>query len=173
MAKANDKIDEADNNAYYAQHLAERKARQRRAWRAVPREIRAVRDLDALYRRLSFISPRSDEIQRQLRHIEAEIDARALREHPEPPDLRGFVYLVCCGDRYKIGRTRDVAKRLRSLQTAASLPLVLVASAAVEDSAASEAELHRRYAHRRTHGEWFALTPDDLAAIVAEIGALL
>jgi Meiotically Up-regulated Gene 113 (MUG113) protein len=37
-----------------------------------------------------------------------------------------------------------------------------------EDMAATEAELHLRFATKRLRGEWFSLTPEDLALIAQD-----
>lgn len=68
------------------------------------------------------------------------------------PDRSGFTYLIRCGHFFKIGRARDVEKRLRGMQ----LPeYELIGSAR---DAALERVLHRRFRHCRSRGEWFALT---------------
>lgn len=66
----------------------------------------------------------------------------------------GFVYFVQLGDGdIKIGFATDVAKRIRSLQTACSVPLMLLC--AVEGSVALERTLHTRLGKDRRVGEWF------------------
>jgi hypothetical protein len=40
----------------------------------------------------------------------------------------------------------------------------------VSDAIAIEKALHQRYTHRRQGGEWFALAPEDIAAITRELG---
>lgn len=97
------------------------------------------------------------------------IDSRTVRitdlRHQERP---GFVYVLSCEARYKIGAARDVSKRVANLQTGAPAPLRIVWAAEVRDMFATERALHTRFAHRHIAGEWYALTPDDLASIAQE-----
>lgn len=77
----------------------------------------------------------------------------------------GCVYLVeATGiDKVKIGFATNLADRLRNLQTACPVPLKLLAVVAGGDEV--ELELHRRFAHLRSHGEWFFLTTEVRNAI--------
>lgn len=66
------------------------------------------------------------------------------------------VYLIRAESRprrLKIGLSDDPARRLRSLQVGSPVPLTLLAH--VLGSREKERYLHRRFAHLRSHGEWF------------------
>ncbi|MEU2415144.1 GIY-YIG nuclease family protein [Streptomyces sp. NPDC013099] len=63
----------------------------------------------------------------------------------------------------KIGCTDNPERRLRHLQTGSPLPLQLLAL--FEGGYLVEAELHRRFADKRRHGEWFGLGPDPVEAV--------
>jgi Meiotically up-regulated gene 113 len=63
------------------------------------------------------------------------------------------VYFVRAGDAIKIGRTANLAARLRALATASAVPLELLA--AVPGGRELEARLHRRWRHLHLRGEWF------------------
>jgi hypothetical protein len=65
----------------------------------------------------------------------------------------------------KIGRARDVARRVRTLQTASAAPLVLLG--VIPGDGKVERRLHRRFAANRIRGEWFRATPELLAHIDA------
>lgn len=66
---------------------------------------------------------------------------------------------------YKIGRTGgDAHARLQRLRTTSPVALELVL---VLDHPLWEDVLHHHYREQRRHGEWFALTVPDLAAIAA------
>jgi hypothetical protein len=86
----------------------------------------------------------------------------ALRAQTSRP---GFVYVLACEGRYKLGASRNVRQRLRTLQTASPAPLELVWSADVPDMYGTERALHAQFAHRHIAGEWYALTPEDLQEI--------
>ena len=83
-------------------------------------------------------------------------------------DRAGFVYVIqdesgLC----KIGRTRDVSKRIRSLSTGCSSELKLVASWPCRDAGEYESILHETWRDVRVRGEWFALTDEDLRSLRA------
>jgi len=73
------------------------------------------------------------------------------------------IYLLRANDRIKIGYAEDVAARVKTLQTGSPVPLTLLA--AFPGDRATEAALHRRYAHLRVAGEWFRADPDLLTII--------
>lgn len=72
-----------------------------------------------------------------------------------------FIYFVLNQDSnaIKIGRTKNVKKRLRTLQTASPAKLKLIKSIRVEGSAADaqklEQSLHKQFNDFRLSGEWF------------------
>jgi predicted GIY-YIG superfamily endonuclease len=70
-----------------------------------------------------------------------------------------FVYFIQqgCGS-IKIGVSSDPEKRLKTMQTGTSKQLRLLISVPFEsrsEAFAIERELHSKYAHLRTRGEWF------------------
>lgn len=78
------------------------------------------------------------------------------------------VYFIqaIAGGPIKIGYARDVEKRLRDLQCGS--PFVLRVICTEEGGQKYEAQLHRRFAKWRLHGEWFRLEgelKDHLAAM--------
>lgn len=73
-------------------------------------------------------------------------------------DRSGFVYVVQDGSGLcKIGRAKDVEKRIRSLSTGSSSALTLIASWPCEDAGAREADLHLEWSKERVRGEWFRI----------------
>lgn len=57
---------------------------------------------------------------------------------------------------YKIGRTKDIKKRMKQLQTGASFPLILIHEFSTGDEESKlEKTIHRAFAHYKTQGEWF------------------
>lgn len=79
---------------------------------------------------------------------------------------KGFIYVASFGGYYKIGRTKDPSKRLRSL-VAVKFPetIQLRLRIAVDDSPTAEKALHAKYAGQRNRGEWFSITDLDLPEI--------
>lgn len=85
----------------------------------------------------------------------------------------GWVYFVVCVDlgRCKIGFTSGkVEKRIKSLQTGSPSQLVLLV--AHPGSTESERALHERFASSRVVGEWFDITPELRAYMVAALWAV-
>lgn len=76
----------------------------------------------------------------------------------------GFVYLMRSGRHYKIGLTISVGSRERQLAIQIPIPPTTIHSIETDDPRGVEAYWHRRFADKRGEGEWFDLTPDDIAA---------
>jgi hypothetical protein len=75
------------------------------------------------------------------------------------------VYFIRGGDAIKIGRTSNLAARLRSLATASAVPLELLAS--VPGGRMEETRLHRQWRHLHIRGEWFQAS-DELLCYIRE-----
>lgn len=93
------------------------------------------------------------------------VDAEPSQPTDYPPvQATGVVYLIKSGRYHKIGRSNDVGRR--SYEIALQLPekAVLVHSFETDDPAGIERYWHERFADRRQNGEWFVLTPKDVAA---------
>ena len=92
--------------------------------------------------------------------------SKFLKLRPEP--VPGYIYLVQAvkTDRFKIGRTVNVLKRLRDLQTSSPLEIRYVYHAYVQNMNLSELELHHRFSEQREIGEWFSFTKEDVQSCI-------
>lgn len=82
-----------------------------------------------------------------------------------PQPAEGFVYVMESAGIYKIGwAKRSPEKRRRDLQIGSAIPVNLVG--AIEGSLAIEHEWHQAFKDKRLHGEWFALTEEDVARVL-------
>jgi hypothetical protein len=86
---------------------------------------------------------------------------------PVRPAQPGFVYLLHAPllNYYKIGRTKDVNKRLANILL--PFPFHLVHSIATPDMIWAERHLHKHFAQKRLDGEWFTLGTDDVQWLCA------
>jgi hypothetical protein len=82
----------------------------------------------------------------------------------------GYVYVFRHGgdDQFKIGRTANVDKRLKQLQTGSPKSLTVFDVIETADAKDGEAFLHRRLAHKCLIGENFALTPDEMREAMSQ-----
>jgi hypothetical protein len=76
----------------------------------------------------------------------------------------GYVYMQRHGADYKIGYTTSLNKRGRQIQIELPQEIELVHSILTDDPTGVEAYWHKRFAVKRTRGEWFKLTKTDVAA---------
>lgn len=74
------------------------------------------------------------------------------------------VYLMLSGRHYRIGRSNHVGRR--SYEVAIRLPerLEVVHEIETDDPEGIEAYWYRRFAAQRANGDWFSLTPSEVAA---------
>ena len=75
----------------------------------------------------------------------------------------GYIYLIkdSSNETFKIGRIKDINKRIKTLQTGNCTELELIFSFKTDYAARLESMLHRRFEHYRLYNEWFRL-PEDI-----------
>jgi hypothetical protein len=83
----------------------------------------------------------------------------------------GCLYFVHCAaaDQFKIGFAHHLPARLADLQTGCPFPLALYRSVTCSSPASYEARAHEHFAAARRSGEWFAVTPPEIDAFIAEL----
>lgn len=67
--------------------------------------------------------------------------------------FKGYVYLISCGKYTKIGRARDVNKRLYQISTASPYEVSLLGAMEVENCVLLESILHSSFQDFRVKGE--------------------
>lgn len=99
-----------------------------------------------------------------------EISTGLLTETAVPPAkdppvvMKGFVYMIRSGDRYKIGQTANLGRRSDEIIRQQAVNAHLVHSIPTDDPVGIEHYWHERFADRRYKGEWFVLSREDVAA---------
>lgn len=84
----------------------------------------------------------------------------------------GFVYVVTDGELHKIGISKDVNKRIKSLQNANGREVNLCCAYWVGDAPVIEADIHAKYREHRQKGEWFDLNESQVREIAEMLEAL-
>lgn len=79
----------------------------------------------------------------------------------------GYVYLLGGEGYYKIGRSRNVSKRIRQLEIQLPWPVTVEHTIPCENHKVSERTLHDMFANNRANGEWFRLDDSDVDYIKA------
>ncbi|MGH8588878.1 MAG: GIY-YIG nuclease family protein [Gammaproteobacteria bacterium] len=83
---------------------------------------------------------------------------------PSAVQTFGFVYLIKASGHYKIGRTNALGRRERELAIQLPERSKTVHAIQTDDPSGIEAYWHRRFEAKRRNGEWFELSPEDIAA---------
>lgn len=80
------------------------------------------------------------------------------------PVVVGYVYLLKHGRHHKIGRSNSTGRRVYEIRLQMPERVDIVHEISTDDPEGIEAYWHRRFAAKRANGEWFNLSPDDVAA---------
>ena len=77
---------------------------------------------------------------------------------------RGFVYLLCDGDKFKIGMTKhkDINKRIKELQTGNPYKIWIRDYYETNNPLKIEKMMHARHASSNIKNEWFDLTAEEV-----------
>ena len=76
-------------------------------------------------------------------------------------------YLMRNDKLYKIGKSIDVGRRLKTFKTSnPKIELMMTC----DEGKVKERELHRMFKHRKNEGEWFALSSSDLEICKSMMG---
>ena len=85
-----------------------------------------------------------------------------IEEPPPQQDTSGYVYILSGGGFYKIGRATDIDRRITQIKPKLPFEVTLAHVIQSRNCLELEAGLHKRFADKRTNGEWFTLTEEDV-----------
>lgn len=106
-----------------------------------------------------------DAPQHLIETIRSSIDASDAESNvSEDVAIRGFVYLLKSGRRYKIGKTTSPLKRLGQIGIELPERSEPIHTIETDDPAGIEAYWHNRFRDKRLNGEWFDLSAADVRA---------
>tara|TARA_R110001606_G_scaffold397407_1_gene573766 strand:+ start:296 stop:886 length:591 start_codon:yes stop_codon:yes gene_type:complete len=80
----------------------------------------------------------------------------------------GYVYILKSGNKIKIGRSKNVESRLKIIQAMSAHEVELIGKFSSEDCCKLENDLHKAFADKRSHGEWFSISIKDEALALAK-----
>ncbi len=80
--------------------------------------------------------------------------------------VTGVVYLIRMGEFHKIGKSNDPGRRMYELALRLPEKHDVVHVIETDDPSGIEAYWHKRFAPQRANGEWFRLSPGDIAAFL-------
>lgn len=78
--------------------------------------------------------------------------------------MKGFVYLLCDGEKFKIGMTKqkDIHKRISELQTGNPNEIYITSYHKTDYPYKVEKMMHMKYGSSRFKNEWFDLTTEQV-----------
>lgn len=80
--------------------------------------------------------------------------------------IKSHVYLMKCGEKYKIGVSKDVERRKKQLNNRPFPVEILAQSPLIEDANDLEEVLHEIHSNGRIDGEWFDLTDNEVNTLI-------
>jgi hypothetical protein len=134
------------------------------AWNSMDRTEVLIQPDKALNIDMDFLSNcrgMSAEVDRALNLLANEFERRSNQARP------GFIYVIRCGPYYKIGLSKQLDRRIKTLSIQLPHPVEVVMTAPVGNMYRHEQELHSVFSDRRMNGEWFQLSEQDLETIRA------
>lgn len=114
---------------------------------------------------LEVVPVRHDIPVRQWR-VKSQVD---ISQYPARTGKAGYVYLIqeLNHGYFKIGKTNNPAQRLNRFEVRLPFQVDYICLIPADDALLLENNLHWRFKHRHVAGEWFALSDEDVASIMA------
>lgn len=81
----------------------------------------------------------------------------------------GYIYIMECAGKYKIGVSKDIEKRRKQLNNKPFPVNIIYKSQLIKNVYEIEKQIHSIYQQKRIGGEWFDLTNSDIKSIQSYI----
>jgi hypothetical protein len=84
-------------------------------------------------------------------------------------DSAGYVYFIRRKDQnslIKIGRAKNIFKRISQLQTSSSCDLDLIGYIETDNCVSLETKIHKEYREKRVKREWFSISEEDAKSLI-------
>ncbi len=81
------------------------------------------------------------------------------------PKKSNLLYLLKADKYYKIGVTRNLVSRIKSIQTGCMFEVEVEETWLIDDPTKTERQLHKIFKNKRMTGEWFELNEEDVLFI--------
>lgn len=109
---------------------------------------------------------------RELNRIsnDIELDKRKNKAYAtaKDDDKRGFVYILFGNGYYKIGKAKEIDRRVSQISPQLPFEVKLIGFIETDDALALESFYHEKYKDKRVNGEWFMLSDEDVISILGE-----
>lgn len=86
-------------------------------------------------------------------------------DRPQTKPRPGFVYVIQCGESFKIGCTANLKQRIKALGVNAPHAIDVHVVIPTDNMIETEWHLHQRFKQKRQRGEWFSLNEEDIETI--------
>lgn len=109
-------------------------------------------------------------------NIRSELTSTLSLEIKKTEPSANCVYLIGCADApetFKIGRTGNLKNRFAAISGGNPFKPYIVHVFYTQRNDLLESELHRQFAGKRTHGEWFQLSDEDVISVIEAGESLL
>ena len=99
----------------------------------------------------------------ELEILKCELTEKWLRTHNKKEEnTEGYVYLIKCADKYKIGYTKDVERRFNEIDTR-PFPCELIDFCYSSIAFPVEQKIHELLLKNRVVGEWYSFSSEVIA----------
>lgn len=128
--------------------------------------------IDIANKILFFCEKYGDSIEEYNEKTKEEENYKRLEKTPKPK-TKGFIYIMKCENKYKIGFTKNIDKRLKQLNNRPFPVELYYLSKEIEDVYNIEKFIHSKISKYKIDGEWYDFKEIDIKNIVILIEKII